>query len=162
VVGGKGVLVTQVYEDTPAQKSGLKAGDVIVKVDSDTVNTQAQLVRALSQHEGKTSLTVQRKGVKREVQADLPARSDTHTYWWDGSGDSEDHARIPEPGQAPRVYRWRTSDDSGDMADLREEIRQLKQDLEDLRAQMTSDKAEVKSQDKAPEKKPAKKPDTKK
>ena len=157
VVGGKGVLVTEVFEDTPAQKAGLKAGDVIVKVVADSVNTPDDLVRALDRHDGKIGLTVLRKGVKREVQPELAARSDTHSYWWRDSGDPGDRVRIPEPGQGPRVYRWKTRDDAGDTADLREEIRQLKQDLEDLRTQMNSDKTQVKSQDKKPEKTPDKK-----
>jgi S1-C subfamily serine protease len=157
VVGGKGVLVTEVFEDTPAQKAGLKAGDVIVKVGADSVDTPDELVRALDRHDGKIGMTVLRKGVKREVQPELAARSSTRTYSWRDSGDPEDRVRIPEPGRAPRVYRWKTSDDSGDVADLREEIRQLKQDLEDLRTQMNSDKTQVKSQDKKPAKSPEKK-----
>ncbi len=169
VVGGKGVLVTEVFEDTPAQKSGLKAGDVIVKVGVDTVNTPEELVRALDRHDGKIGLTVLRKGVRREVQPELAARSDTHThtYYWHDDGDTEDHPRNPEPGRGPRVYRWKMSADSGDVADLREEMRQLKQDLEDLRTQM-NEQDKVKSQDKADKttdkkqaKQPAKSPDKK-
>jgi S1-C subfamily serine protease len=153
VVGGKGVLVTEVYEDTPAQKAGLKAGDVIVKVGADSVDTPNELVRALDRHDGKIGLTVLRKGVKREVQPELAARSEGHTYWWNGSGDSDDRSKNLEPGPAPRVYRWKTNDDGDDQADLRAEIRQLKQDLEDLRTQMNSDKTPVKSQTKQPDKK---------
>jgi S1-C subfamily serine protease len=153
VVGGRGVLVTEVFEDTPAQKAGLKAGDVIVKVGADSVDTPNELVRALDRHDGKIGLTVLRKGVKREVQPELAARSEGQSYWWHGSGDSDDHSRNLEPGPAPRVYRWKTKDDSDDQADLREEIRQLKQDLEDLRTQMNSDKAQVKSKTQQPEKK---------
>ena len=104
-------------------------------------------------NDGKIGLTVMRKGVKREVQPELAARSEGHTYWWNGSGDSDDRSKNLEPGPAPRVYRWKTSDDGDDQADLRAEIRQLKQDLEDLRTQMNSDKTPVKSQTKQPDKK---------
>jgi hypothetical protein len=121
--------------DTPAQKAGLRAGDVIVKVGADSVDTPAELARAVNRNEGKTSLTVLRKGAKREVQVDLGEREETHTYWR-GGGDSDDLPRNPEPGPGPRVYRWNTKDDGGDEADLREEMLQLKQELRELRDQM--------------------------
>ena len=152
--GNSGVLVTEVFEDSPAQKAGLRAGDVIVKVGADSVDTPGELARAVDRNEGKTSLTVLRKGAKREVQADLGDREDTHTYWRSG-GDGEDDFRNLEPGPGPRVYRWNTKDDGGDEADLREEMRQLKQELSDLREQMAKD---APKDDKQTTKPPAKQP----
>ena len=34
---GKGALITEVYKDSPAETSGIKAGDVIVSIDSDRI-----------------------------------------------------------------------------------------------------------------------------
>jgi membrane-associated protease RseP (regulator of RpoE activity) len=138
VDGGKGVLVTEVMEDTPAQKAGLKAGDVIVKVGADSVDTPDELVKAVDAKEGKITLSVQRKGVKREVQAELAPRSEQHSYWV-GDGDSDGTFRFSEPGKTPRVYRWKTKADDGDETDLREELRQLKQELREMREQMSKE-----------------------
>ena len=43
---------------------------------------------------------------------------------------------IPEPGAAPRVYRWKTRGDSDSEADLRREIEDLKRELQELRDQL--------------------------
>jgi serine protease Do len=43
----EGVLVRSVLENTPAQKAGIKAGDVIVKVDGMAVTTPSELSNAV-------------------------------------------------------------------------------------------------------------------
>jgi serine protease Do len=43
----EGVLVRSVLKDTPAEKAGLKAGDVVLKVDGTVVSTPNQISRAL-------------------------------------------------------------------------------------------------------------------
>lgn len=41
--GQSGVLVSQVFDDSPAQKAGIKAGDVILEVDGEKTMTTGQL-----------------------------------------------------------------------------------------------------------------------
>ncbi len=56
-LGGKkdsGVLVGKVLADTPAEKAGVKVGDLIVSVDGDAVEDSGELIEALSEKEGKT------------------------------------------------------------------------------------------------------------
>jgi len=48
VTEGMGVLVSEVIEDSPAQKAGLKAGDVITKVEEREVTNYKDLVRGLN------------------------------------------------------------------------------------------------------------------
>jgi S1-C subfamily serine protease len=43
----EGVLVRSVLENTPAQKAGIKAGDVITKVDGTAVTTPSELSSAV-------------------------------------------------------------------------------------------------------------------
>jgi serine protease Do len=45
---GLGVLVSEVIEDSPAEKSGLKAGDVITKVEDREVKNYKDLIRGLN------------------------------------------------------------------------------------------------------------------
>ena len=133
--GDHGVLVVEVLEDTPAQKAGIRAGDVIVRVEGDEVDTPEALVKALARHDGKVDLTVLRRGSQRNVQAELQSRSELRAF----SRESRDRGyapRNPEPGQGNRVYRERTKDGNRDDGDLREEIRQLKQELRELRQQL--------------------------
>lgn len=64
---GKGLLVNEVRENSPAAKAGIKAGDVIVQADGSGVSENEQLVDALNaKKEGEVTLTVVR-GKKRET-----------------------------------------------------------------------------------------------
>ena len=46
----KGVLVNEVPEDTPAFRSGLRTGDVIITANDDSVTTVAELRDAVMRH----------------------------------------------------------------------------------------------------------------
>ncbi|MCP3951567.1 MAG: DegQ family serine endoprotease [Desulfobacterales bacterium] len=43
-----GVLVSQVFEDDPADKAGIKVGDIILKVDGKEINTSRELSRMIA------------------------------------------------------------------------------------------------------------------
>lgn len=66
VPGGQGVLVAQVYDNSPAAKGGVQAGDVITKVNNKPVHDIAELRAQLVQNQGAKSvtLTVMRKGTE--------------------------------------------------------------------------------------------------
>jgi len=134
VPSGKGVVVIEVIEDTPAQKAGVRAGDVIVEVAGHEVSDREDLTKALNDEVGRVDIVLTRKGSRRTVQADLPERKSMS--WSRGPGRSFSF-RIPEPGRAPRVYRYDTehNSDGGD-AELREEMRQLKEELRELKQQL--------------------------
>lgn len=53
-----GALVLEVMDDTPAEKAGLKAGDVITKIDDETIEDPEDLVRALSDYEEDDEITI--------------------------------------------------------------------------------------------------------
>jgi serine protease Do len=79
--GGEGVLVREVRPGTPAEKAGLKAGDVITKVDDHPVKTVSELRDQLRQkNEQKTlKLTLLRKGAEMDVNAE-PEQPKTHDH----------------------------------------------------------------------------------
>lgn len=56
---GEGVLITDVTEDGPAQEAGLKAGDVITKVDETEVSDRNELVETLSEYEAGDEVTIE-------------------------------------------------------------------------------------------------------
>ena len=58
---GKGILVSNVSENSPAAKAGIKAGDVIVEADGQGVSNTAELSKALGNKDKKTvNLTILR------------------------------------------------------------------------------------------------------
>jgi serine protease Do len=87
-----GVLISQVYEGSPAEKAGLKVGDVIITIDGTEVKTSQDVVReVLKKKVGeRTQFVVLREGKRLEiliVTAEMP----------------------PEPGEKreePEVKEW--------------------------------------------------------
>jgi len=136
VTATKGVLVVEVIEDTPAQKAGIRAGDVIVSVAGQEVLDSDQLAREVRSHEGEVAIVLVRKGARRTVQATLPERPQG-LMWRRGPGTYS--FGFPETRRAPRVYRWQ-GQDGGSTEALREEIRQLRKELDELRGQMGGSK----------------------
>jgi S1-C subfamily serine protease len=73
-----GVLITEVRENSPAAKAGLKAGDVIVGVDAEKVKDSSDLIRAIGQkEEGQVAIKVIRdRGEKTlNVTLEKPVRA---------------------------------------------------------------------------------------
>ncbi len=130
---GKGALVIEVLKDTPAERAGLKAGDVITRVGDRTVYDSEDLVNALRREEGKVALGVVRKGAKRSIEAELSSRSQTFRMPR-GQGlmglrddDLRRYRELRERGDAKG-----TEDLRKQMQELREELRQLRQQLEEM------------------------------
>ena len=72
----KGVLVRSVGKDTPAEKAGIKAGDVIVKVDNAEVGTPSDITKRVRDPEAKKTfpLTVVRN--KQEMALNVTIADD--------------------------------------------------------------------------------------
>ena len=64
-----GALVNSVEKGGPAEKAGIEAGDIIVKVDGRAVNTSSELPRIVTQIRPGTKVTLQvwRKGATKDV-----------------------------------------------------------------------------------------------
>lgn len=82
----KGALVTEPQDDSPAQKSGIRSGDVITKVDGKRVRGPKALARIIGEYapDTKTTLTIVRNGEEKEISVTLgklgesaTAKSDT-------------------------------------------------------------------------------------
>jgi membrane-associated protease RseP (regulator of RpoE activity) len=74
---GEGVLVKEVVEETPAERAGLRAGDVIVRVADRRIEDVGDLREELREYEGETvTLTIVRDRSERriEVTLDKPER----------------------------------------------------------------------------------------
>jgi serine protease Do len=142
VPGGKGVLVTDVIDDTPAAKVGIKGGDVIVGVEGATIEDTDDLSRELRKHEGKTSITLMRRGAKRVVTPELEERQ---TTWYDGD---RRHTITVAPDVRMKVQRDLSDDDR---AELKKEMEALRQEMQEMKRQMEEDKATTKAP--APKKK---------
>ncbi len=137
--GGKGVLVTEVIDDTPASKAGLAAGDLIVAVEGKPVETSSELRRALAEREeGPARLEVLRKGGRSTLTAQL---------------EKPKQAEVFSLREVPRAYRFRTAPPAlerydaprvrrqteREMERLRRELRDLEREMEELREELRED-----------------------
>ena len=75
----RGVGVTQVVKDSPAEKAGLRKDDVILRIDSDNITSVRKLNRIVSELSPDQSVRigVSRGGSEQEVTATIGKRSNT-------------------------------------------------------------------------------------
>ncbi len=70
----RGVLVRSVQRDSPAAKAGVRAGDVIVKVDNETIDGTSDFSRAV-RRTGKHNIVVLRDKREVSLSLDIPDRT---------------------------------------------------------------------------------------
>ena len=75
----KGALVTQVYEGDPADKAGIKTGDIIVQVERKKVSSSRDLSRSIANAPvgAQIPITILRDGQKKTVHVELTERVDS-------------------------------------------------------------------------------------
>ena len=143
VKNGQGALITGVEEDSPAQKSGLKAGDVIVGINDEEVidpSDVSELVNDMEEGDTATVAIVRNKkdmNVKVEIGETKVSMNLGNLYWTpkDDEGLVLDLPKLRR--QIPDVYQYNRQFNSEEfqqeMDQLREELQQLKQELKDLK-----------------------------
>lgn len=152
----KGALVIDVSEDSPAEKAGVRPGDVITQVGTHKIESADDLVEAVSSSEGKVSLSLVRHGSREKLEATLGPmpramrlRNGPEGFIWRVNPDTGDRERVwswrqrTGPGgstEGPNVRRRVTIDDGTSMEQMRKELDQLRQELKDLRQQLESNK----------------------
>ena len=136
-----GALINEVIKDGPADKAGLKAGDVIVQVDHKPVENVADIRQRIQEKEGgdKATITVLRRGSEERTVDVTVEESDT----WSGIGGhrffrARPRAARPMPRdqgpamrRAPRAFRDSQQDLREEMNKLREEMEALKKELKE-------------------------------
>jgi len=95
-----GVGVTEVVKDSPAEKAGLRKGDVITRFDGETVNSVRKLNRLVSEvaPDHHVTLGISRGGGEQEVAVTMGKRRGTYS-------DTMGTMTIP-PGSFPRIENW--------------------------------------------------------
>jgi serine protease Do len=78
----RGVGVTEVVKDSPAEKAGLRKGDVITRFDGEAVNSSRKLNRLVSEvaPDHKVSLSISRGGGDQEIAVTVGKRQGLETF----------------------------------------------------------------------------------
>lgn len=122
VGANEGVLVLEVMKDTPAEEAGLKTGDVILRVDGESIDSPGDLRDLLLDHEGEhVTLDVKRQKKDLTIEAELDApRGGLYDL---GRGRASVFT-IPDEA---------TADLRDELDALRERIRALEEELRELK-----------------------------
>jgi serine protease Do len=70
-----GVVVTSVIPDSPAEKGGIKVGDVISEVAGNSISSSRELIREVQNHQGEIALKVVRDKKELTLKVTPPART---------------------------------------------------------------------------------------
>ena len=128
-----GVTLEGVMENSPAQKAGLQAGDVVTEINGDVVNTPEELVRSVSEFKAGEKLTIsyQRGDGEEEIEIKLARLGDLLEAPPEGPGRERrgrrNRERPREGGEAE------PKDDSGEEEPKAEEkAGQTRREVEEL------------------------------
>jgi len=75
LIADKGIVIIQVANNSPAERAGIMAGDVITKIDDKEIEAMSQLKKALLNYKqgDKATLTILRNGVEKTVEIEFTA-----------------------------------------------------------------------------------------
>ena len=118
---GEGVLVNRVVPQSPADRAGLRKGDVIVRLNSRTVRTPEDLSSLVqAQIPGRSiALEIVRNGEKRTLNATLAARPSEEDRTWARGRSDEDREGFEAP-EAPEAPETPEAPEAPDMSDMPE------------------------------------------
>lgn len=141
VKDGKGVLITEVIEDSPAEEAGLKAGDVVVGIDNQQVEDTDDLLKVTSEKEkgDRVELKVLRDKKTRKFNLEVK-EDDSFTKFY---SDVEKMKILPklEKLEIPEIkLREESYFDKQELKtqlkELKKELAELKEELEELREEL--------------------------
>lgn len=134
---GRGVLISEVLEDSPAEKSGLSAGDIIVQINETDINNARELTIAIREYkpEEEVTIRVNRRGRIKKITATLSERDhemNINTFFGPG--------HYPKVGKKLKRFKHHLDKHSFPNgfpgATLHEELENFRKDLEALKQEV--------------------------
>jgi serine protease Do len=106
----KGALISEVTEDSPAEKAGIKAGDVILKINATEIRDARHLLITISKIPPGTEVAVSllRDGKTQTVQAKLARRDDEALARDEGGKGAKDEGVLNGVGVGDITAEMRT------------------------------------------------------
>lgn len=148
----EGVLITDVEEDSPAEKAGLKAGDVILSINDKEMTSPSDVSTIVrKQKEGdKLDLLISRRGKEMTIAAQVEEREmHDNLFGFYGSGDNEPNVMVlPELKDFqwhnfnPNDFKFKDSEEYKN--ELREQMQELREQLNEMKEELNELKHELK------------------
>jgi C-terminal processing protease CtpA/Prc len=137
---GEGALITEVLEDTPAEKGGLKAGDVITRIEGEDIESTSDVYEALEDRKAgdQVDVRVLRKGQKKTIKVELEEPEEWHAGVW---APKIEKFKGPHGDVDVKVFSDFDQEEfqqelSQEMDQLRQELQELKKELKELRKEL--------------------------
>jgi serine protease Do len=108
---GKGAKIEEVTKNSAAEKAGLQKGDVIMKIDDETIEDQADLSKAVRKHkpEEKVTITYERDGKTNKATATLGKRKTStlsSTYGFEPNIQMAPFEAMPRINTQPHQFHF--------------------------------------------------------
>lgn len=112
----RGVGVTRVVKDSPAEKAGIRKDDVILRIDGENVNSVRKLNRLIAEMapDHSVRITVSRGGAEQELTATIGKRNNSSLVRDLLSGEPR---AWTFKGHDPKVFKWEGPVIQGDFRD---------------------------------------------
>jgi len=162
VKGGNGVLVRSVEKGGPAEQAGLRAGDVVVKIDGSAVNDCSDFTRLLrSRKENKASITVMRDRKEQNLTLTLPEPRHSGSIGQRSCGPLDEEACAEVLGERdevaammPEIMTAEIKRIQPDMERAKKQIQEeilshrdeLKKEMENLQQELREEQEELKQE----------------
>jgi C-terminal processing protease CtpA/Prc len=126
----RGALVLDVTDGSPADKAGIRAGDVITNLGSKSVTDADDLIEAVRSSEGEVSIALVRHGNRQSVQATLdPVRRSMSVR-----SPRAYHYDSRSYGNTPR--RIHIDGDEMDQQQMQQQMQQMREDMKRMREEL--------------------------
>ncbi len=131
----KGVMVRTVEKGSPGAAAGLKAGDVILRVNNEIIHDTADWRRAMKGR-GKLSLAIMRDKKEMNLQMNLPGdTSELNPRYWDGFGIDAATLAMLNQEQMDEIHRQVESASRTITPEMRRQAADLHKQAEEIRNQ---------------------------
>lgn len=128
---GAGLLVSKVDDDSPAQKAGLKVGDVIVKADEKRMGSVRELSELIQDKKEGDTIEIEfirdkkKKTVKVEIAEEERSRYFSFGRSWDDYRDIMEDYNQKWEKQSLKFQKWYQDDLKKSMQKFNEELRRI-------------------------------------
>ncbi len=133
----EGILVSEVEDDSPADKAGIKAGDIIIKADDDAVADYNDLKDVISdKDEGEIiALTIIRDKRKKQIDVTVAERENRDSYTFNAPDISFNFPK----GQYKNTFFSDGLHELFNSDEFQDEIKELKIELENLKFEINNE-----------------------
>ncbi len=134
-----GVLVAEVEEDSPADKAGIKAGDIIIEADNNDISDYKDLKKTIAEKEEGdiVSITLMRDKNKKQFNIAVAENKNTNRPFMNAPDIS---MQLPHGNRGMAFFPDKLQDPSNSHK-FRNEIESLKKELEQLKVELKKEDA---------------------